>query len=103
MLLVDRTHVAVTEERPLIETVSVYEVEDVDHSQRLWEAYHAVHEAGGVRRNFVLPHPEDARRFVVTREIDDFDQARTYLASPARQGRMKEARVVDCVDYLPRA
>lgn len=87
----------------MIETVSVYEVEDVDHWQRVWEANDSAHEAGGVRRKLVLPHPEDARRFVVVREFDDLDRARTYLGSASRQGRMKEGRVVDCVDYLPRA
>jgi hypothetical protein len=87
----------------MVETVSVYEVEDFNHWQRVWDEYRPAHEEGGVRHHRLHVHPSEAKRFVVVREFDDLDQARTYLASPARQRRMDEARVVDCVDYLPKA
>ena len=83
------------------EAVSVYEVEDFDHWQSIWGANHTAHQAGGVRRQQLLLHPTHAKRFVVIREFDDLDQARGYLASASRQRRMRDARVVECTDYLP--
>jgi hypothetical protein len=87
----------------MVETVSVYDVEDFDHWQRVWDENLPAHQEGGVRRQQLHFHPSNAKRFVVVREFDDLDQARTYLASPARQRRMQAARVVDCVDFLPAA
>jgi hypothetical protein len=87
----------------MVETVSVYEVEDFDHWKRVWDENVTAHQEGGVRREQLHFHPTNTERFVVVREFDDLDQARRYLASPERQRRMQAARVVDCVDYLPAA
>lgn len=85
----------------MVETVSVYEVEDAAHWQRHWAENAPAHEASGVRGKRLHFHPTDANRFIVIREFDNLDQARRYLASPERQQRMAAARVVQCTDYFP--
>jgi antibiotic biosynthesis monooxygenase (ABM) superfamily enzyme len=87
----------------MVGTVSVYEVEDFDRWKRAWDENVPVHRDSGVRGHQLHFHPTDVKRFVVVREFDDLDQARNYLASPARQQRMQAAGVVQCEDYLPDA
>lgn len=85
----------------MVTATSVLEVEDFDHWKRVWDESAAAQEAGGIRGYQVHYHPTDTQRFVVIREFVGLDEARAYLTSEARKGRMQAAGVVAYQDYLP--